>query len=70
MRNCVEAAPPGSKLAALNIPPVFDNCTVILSDRDQIEARDLYWQVQRAGSPPSTAGVIGWVGGTEAVRVI
>ena len=28
-----------------NLPPVFDNCTKILSREDEIMARDLYWGV-------------------------
>ncbi|KAK1438054.1 hypothetical protein QVD17_03857 [Tagetes erecta] len=28
----------------LVIPPIFENCTKILSAKDQIEARDLYWE--------------------------
>lgn len=27
------------------IPPVFENCTHVLSRKDEAEARDLYWQV-------------------------
>jgi hypothetical protein len=29
----------------LVIPPVFENCTRVLNDDDQILARDLYWEV-------------------------
>eukprot|EP00878_Enallax_costatus_P023052 GHUV01024503.1.p1 GENE.GHUV01024503.1~~GHUV01024503.1.p1 ORF type:complete len:172 (-),score=32.40 GHUV01024503.1:106-621(-) len=40
----LEAAgdPRASKLI---VPPVFDNCTKILSESDQQRARDLYWEV-------------------------
>lgn len=29
----------------LNLPPVFDNCTRVLSREDEAKARDLYWSV-------------------------
>ena len=34
----------------LVIPPVFDNCTRVLSSEEQIEARDLYWEAVCEGS--------------------
>ncbi len=29
------------------VPPVFNNCTVILDQKDEKEARDLYWDARR-----------------------
>lgn len=33
----------------LVIPPVFENCTRVLSAEEQVEARDLYWEVVMGG---------------------
>jgi tetratricopeptide (TPR) repeat protein len=33
------------RAAQLIIPPVFDNCSCILTEQDQQAARDLYWEV-------------------------
>nr|XP_043606558.1 uncharacterized protein LOC122578626 [Erigeron canadensis] len=32
------------EIIELVIPPIFDNCTKVVSAKDQIEARDLYWE--------------------------
>ncbi|GLJ47873.1 hypothetical protein SUGI_1010950 [Cryptomeria japonica] len=32
------------KDADLVIPPIFNNCTVVLSESDELKARDLYWE--------------------------
>ncbi|GMI88403.1 hypothetical protein like AT3G19990 [Hibiscus trionum] len=34
----------------LVVPPVFENCTKVLDPREQVEARDLYWEAVCDGS--------------------
>ena len=38
----------------LNFPPVFDNCTKVLSVEDEAEAIDLYWSVMSKESHPES----------------
>eukprot|EP00475_Leptophrys_vorax_P042768 TRINITY_DN80608_c0_g1_i1.p1 TRINITY_DN80608_c0_g1~~TRINITY_DN80608_c0_g1_i1.p1 ORF type:complete len:388 (-),score=109.31 TRINITY_DN80608_c0_g1_i1:63-1226(-) len=35
---------------AVSIPPIFDNCSCTLSEKDELAARDLYWSVITKGT--------------------
>lgn len=37
-----------------NIPPVFNNCSVLINPEQEVRARDLYWEVMLEGGAPSS----------------